>query len=283
MKTQNLKLPPRRAGNTQNLKLGVIGCGNMGRSLIEGIISEKVVSPVNIFVSDVNSSVLIRVKKKIKVRTGTNKEITKKSDVVILAVKPIRVENVLTEVKKDLNSKKVLVSIAAGVSTSKIESILSGLKIPVIRVMPNLPVKVKSGIVAYSPGKYAKEKGKIVENLFSSVGEVFKINENKMNAITAISGSGPGYIFYLAEIIGKICIQKGFSGKISRVISTNLIYGSGKMLIESCEDPETLKKMVSSPGGTTLVGLRIFEKKKFRAIFKEVVDAAEKRSRELSK
>ena len=269
---------------TQNFKLGIIGCGNMGFSLIEGIISEKVVSPVKILISDINSSVLKRVKKKLKVRTGTNREVAKKSDVIILAVKPSQIEDVLTEVvKKELNSKKILVSIVAGISTSKIESILSGLKIPVIRVMPNLPVKVKSGIIAYCPGKYGKGKGKIVENLFSSVGEVFKISENKMNAITAISGSGPGYIFYLAEIIGKICIQKGFPGKLARVISTNLIYGSGKMLIESCENPETLKKMVSSPGGTTLAGLRVFEKKKFQAIFKEVVDAAEKRSRELSR
>ena len=269
--------------NTQRLKLGAIGCGNMGMALIEGVISKKIISPANIIVSDIKSNILTRVKKKLRVNIGTNEEIAKKSNVIILAVKPIQIENVLDNIKEKLSSKKVLISIAAGVSTSKIEFILSGLKIPVIRVMPNLPVKVKNGIIAYSPGKYAKGKEKVIESLFSSVGEVFKINENKMDAVTAISGSGPGYIFYLAEIIDEICVLKGFPKKIAKLISENLIYGSGKMLIESCEDSETLRKMVSSPGGTTLAGLSILKKKKFRTMFNEAVNAAEKRSKELSK
>jgi len=206
-----------------------------------------------------------------------------KSDIIIIAVKPNQVENILNEIKDNLSPNKLLISIAAGISTKKIEKFFKNLKIPVIRVMPNLPIKVRSGIIGYSCGKYSKGKEKIIEEIFTPLGEVFKIKEEKMDLITAISGSGPGYFFYIAEIIEKICRKKGLDANISKTISKSLLFGTGKMLLETNYSAKKLKEMVSSPGGTTLAGISVLKNKKIEKILKETIESAEKRSRELSK
>ncbi|MCD6407865.1 pyrroline-5-carboxylate reductase [bacterium] len=260
-------------------KLGVIGFGNMGKALIEGIIEKKVVKKNKIIVSDKDKKKLKNAEK-LGVKTGKNREVAEKSDIIILAVKPDQIKYVLSEIKDVLNEKKILISIAAGISTKKIEKTIEK-KIPVIRVMPNLNVKVKEGIIFYCPGKYGKGFEREIEKLFSPVGIVLKEKENLFDTITAISGSGPGFIFYFAEQFKKVCMEKGFGRKKANLIASYLIYGSGKMMTETKIEPERLREMVSSPGGTTLAGLSVFEKKNFPEIFRKVIEKAEERSKQL--
>ena len=260
------------------MKLGVIGFGNMGSAIVDALLEKKIFKKRNIYVCDIDKNKLKNVKLNIK---KNNKELVKNSDVIIIAVKPKDAENLLREINSFLTPKKLLISIMAGIKIKKLEKIIGG-NIPIIRVMPNLNIKVKSGIVIYCSNKNGKKYEKLVEKIFSPVGIVFKMPEDKFDIITAISGSGPGFLFYIAEKLEKICIEKGISPKISHQLISFLFYGTGKMFFETRKKAEELKKMVCSPGGTTLAGLSVFEEKNFEYILKEVIDKAEKRSKELS-
>ncbi|MCM8766496.1 MAG: pyrroline-5-carboxylate reductase [Candidatus Omnitrophica bacterium] len=260
------------------MKLGIIGFGNMGSAIYDGIVEEKILTENDIFIYDID-------KEKIKDRSlnicGTNKEVVEKSNLLIIAVKPNDGENVLKEIKNFLSSEKVVVSIMAGIKIKKLERII-GRNIPIIRVMPNLNVKVKTGIIAYCSNKYGEKYENSIEKIFSPLGFVFKLNENKFDTITAISGSGPGFLFYIAEEFEKICIEKGIPKKIAKDLVTYLFYGTGKMILKTGKEPEELKRMVCSPKGTTIAGLNVFEKMKFNNILRKAIEAAEKRSKEIS-
>ncbi len=250
----------------------------MGSAIISGILEKKVIKKEKIFVFDVDKEKIKDIPANV---VENNKEIVENSDLIIIAVKPKDAENVLCEIKNYLNSEKILISIMAGIKIKRIEEIINK-KIPIIRTMPNLNVKVKSGIIVYCSNKYGKKYEDIVKKIFAPCGIVLKMPENKFDTITAISGSGPGFLFYIAEEFKKICIEKGISSKILKDLISYLFYGTGKMLVDTKIEPGKLKEMVSSPGGTTIAGLSIFEKRKFGDILREVIDAAEKRSKELS-
>jgi pyrroline-5-carboxylate reductase len=259
-------------------KVGIIGLGNMGSSILSGIIENKILKEKDIFVFDIDEKKL----KNLRVNKGKdNKDVVKNSDIIIIAVKPKDSQNVLEEIKGFLTSEKVLVSIMAGIKIEKIENIV-GKDRPVIRMMPNLNVKVKNGIIAYCSNRNAKKYDEFVKKIFSPIGFIFKISEDKFDTITAISGSGPGFLFYIAEEFKKICIEKGIKEEIADEIVKYLFYGTGKMIFETEQEPEKLKEMVCSPGGTTIAGLSVFEEKKFGNILREVINRAEKRSKELS-
>lgn len=261
--------------------IGVIGCGNMGSILVDAIVSNGIFPPSSIYISDVREKRLKKLEKEFGVIPLDSKTLTEKSEIVIIAVKPYDVKDVITEIKDNLFPSTTLISIAAGISTKKIEKYLSGKNIPVIRVMPNINVKVKAGIIPYCAGRYRKGSCGIAEKIFSPLGIVFKLPESKFDLITAISGSGPGFLFYIAECIKKICREKGLPGKQATLITQYLFYGSGRMLFESKQQPEKLKAAVTSPGGTTQAGLDVFEKEKFPFILRKVIDSAEKRSKEI--
>ncbi len=263
-------------------KIGVIGCGNMGSVLVSGLLESGLCPPSSIYVADAKKAKLKSLKKS-GVRIVDNGKLADSADVIILAVKPAAVSEVISGIRNFLTPSKVIISIAAGVSTRKIESFLKGKKVPVIRVMPNVNAMVKAGILPYCFGKHAAGCRGLPERLFSPLGTVFRLSENMFDAVTALSGSGPGFIFYLAENIKNICREKKFTEKQSALISSYLVCGSGKMLAETGIAPEKLKEMVTSPGGTTAAGLKVFEQKNFPRILKQAVEKAEKRSRELSR
>jgi len=261
--------------------IGIIGCGNMGSILVDAVISEGLYPPSLVYISDTRTEKTDKLKRALRVIPSDNRTIAENSEVVIIAVKPDKVKDIVTEIKGFLTPFTLLISIAAGLSTSKIEKFIGKKPVPVIRVMPNINVKVKAGIIAYCTGRYARKYDRIVEKTFSPLGVVFKLPENKFDIITAISGSGPGFLFYIAECIKKICREKGLTEKQSAIITKYLFYGSSKMLFETGEEPKILKDMVTSPGGTTLAGLEAFEKGNFPSLLKKVIERAEKRSKEL--
>lgn len=262
-------------------RIGIIGCGKMGSILVDAVVSTGLYPSCRVYVSDIRKEQTDRLKRDFGVLPTDNRTIAEKTDVVIIAVKPDKVKDVISEIRDILTPGKVLISIAAGLSTKKIETFIAN-PIPVIRVMPNINVKVKAGIIAYCPGKYGRKYCKTVEEIFSPLGIVFKLSENKFDLITAICGSGPGFLFYIAECLQKIS-ESALTKRQALLITRYLFYGSARMLFETGIEPEKLKAMVTSPGGTTLAGLEVFEKENFPSILKMVIKKAEERSKQLRK
>ncbi len=251
----------------------------MGGSLLRAVVESGVFDPSMVYAADSNRERLESLCD-LKIRETDNRELSEKSDAVVLAVKPADMPSLAGEIRDFLKKNKVLISIAAGISTVRIESLFG--QVPVIRVMPNLNVRVKAGLLPYCLGKHASGYNGLVEKLFSFSGFVFELDEDKFDAVTAISGSGPGFIFFIAEIIESICRARNFTAEEADLITAHLIYGSGKMLVDTKMAPAALKKMVSSPGGTTMAGLNVFMDRGLKEIFEKAIESAEKRSRELS-
>jgi len=263
-------------------KIGFIGCGNMGKALVKSVVENKVFPSSSVYVADIRKE-LLGLSAEIGVNETDNISLAKKCDIIILAVKPKDVKPVIEEIECFINERKLIISIAAGVSTSTIESFLKNIQIPIVRVMPNLNVKVNAGLLPYCLGRYASKYKELIEKIFAFSGFVFELKEEKFDAVTAISGSGPGFIFFIAEIIESVCRAKNFTAEEADLISAHIIYGSGKMLVDTKTAPKVLKEMVSSPKGTTLAGLNVFVERGLKDIFEEAIDKAETRSRELSK
>ena len=263
--------------------IGIIGCGNMGEAILRGIISTNIVRAKNIFISDINSSQLDCIKNAYKVNVGFNNSIVaKSSDVIILAVKPQDMASTLAGISQELNKKKLLISIAAGMKTKKILSFLDN-NVPVVRVMPNMPALIGKGVSAISKDSASARHRKDAGRIFSSIGEVVEIREKDFDAVTAISGSGPAYFFYLVEVLIKSAVKLGLKKDVARKLAVKTAYGSVCLLDQLKQDPASLRKKVTSKGGTTEAVFKLFKKKNLDKIFEEGIKKASQRSKELGR
>lgn len=209
-------------------------------------------------------------------------ELARQSDLIVIAVKPFSVREVIEEVKPGLSPEKMLVSIAAGIGTATIEE-LSGINIPVVRAMPSMSAASGSGATVICPGKYARPGHmKKAEKFFSAAGEVITSEEKLMDAATAVCGSGPAYFFYLAEALEHAAAEEGFSGKDAAVLARCTLIGAASVLRSSGESPEKLRRTVATPGGTTEAALRILEGGFFELV-REAVAEARGRASEISR
>ncbi len=264
-------------------KIGFLGCGNMACAIISGLLLKKAISASDIIASDNFDEKIKVAKKNFKIKTTKdNNLVVKESDVIILAVKPqvLRkaVEDVCAEIKK-----KVFISIAAGIQTSFIENILKK-RAPVIRVMPNIPALVGQGISCICAGRFARVKDlNIAKKIFLCVGKVEQVEEQMIDAVTSISGSGPAYFFYVCEAMIECAKEFGFSDGVARAIVIQTIKGSSILLEKTGENPEVLRQKVASKGGTTESAIDIFEKNKLKNIIKKAVSAAYNRSKQLAR
>lgn len=262
-------------------KIGIIGCGNMGEVLIDAAV--EIVGKKNVYCYDVDRSKLVRVKNSYKVNlVGSNPELAQRCDVIIIAVKPQQIKELLNEISAFVDKSKLVVSIAAGVKIKTINKIL-GKDIQVVRVMPNLPIKVGCGVSAVCKNKICGRKNfDFIKKLFSKKGIVVETKERFMDLITAISGSGPAYVFYISEILQKIAERLGLPKKIIPALVNYTILGAGKMLVEQKISAKQLKDAVTSKGGTTEQALKVFYENNLERIFLKAVNKAQKRATELS-
>jgi pyrroline-5-carboxylate reductase len=266
-----------------NKKIGFIGAGNMGDALINGLISSESTPAKNITCSDVQEDRLAFMKKTYGIHTTTdNLEIVAKSDIIIYAVKPQIIASVLRETADSLDMSKLIISIAAGVPLAAIETCLNK-DLRLIRVMPNVAVAVKEGAAAIAAGEHAREEDiQLAMLIFNSVGKsVFLKENNLMDAVTGLSGSGPAYIFMIADAMADAGVKVGLSRKDALFLSIQTLLGSAKMLMETNYHPGQLKDMVTSPGGTAISGLHTLEKGGLRTTLINAVEAATNRSIEL--
>lgn len=264
--------------------IAFIGSGKMGEAIINGILSKNLYKKNNIYFHDkaIKQANLIKNKYKINF-SKNNKELIKKSKIIILAVKPQVLREVLNEVRKDISEKHLIISIAAGIKIKTIQKIL-GVKIKIIRVMPNTPCLIGKGISVISKGSSAdKNSLKITEKIFSSLGEVVVLNENYLNSVTALSGSGPAFVYRIVEAFIEAGKSIGLKENISKELAVETFIGAVEMIKNSKKKINELVDDVSSPGGTTIAGRNILEKSNYKKIIKNTIKAAKARSEELSR
>ncbi len=259
--------------------IGFIGGGNMAEALIKGILQSRM---KDIMVSEPRDDRRIYLEKTYNVKTTSdNKEVVKNSTIIILAVKPQNMDDVTSETAALITNNKLVVSIAAGITLSYLSSRLKTSKI--IRVMPNTPALVQEGISVLSMCEciHDKEMG-LVRDIFMSVGKVLVLPEKYMDAVTALSGSGPAFIALFVENMIDAGIAAGLSKDNATELAIQTLIGTARLL-ETGMPPDRLRVMVTSPGGTTAAGLKVFEERGLKDIVTSVIEAATNRSKELGR
>lgn len=269
--------------------IGFIGGGNIAEALIKGLIASKTVTASQIHVSDKLPERQIYIAEKYGVEVLNNHEATARADVVFIMVKPNDVAGVLKEIAPVLTKEKLLISAAAGVTTDKIIDTLTrtGLAraVSVVRAMPNTPAIVREGATAICAGEGAgKEALRLAEALFKAVGRVVVLrDESLMDAVTGLSGSGPAYIFLIMEGLSEGGVKAGLPKDIAEALAVQTALGAARLAMESKDKSlEELRRMVTSPGGTTIEGLKKLEEGNIKEVLISAVEAAAKRARELS-
>jgi pyrroline-5-carboxylate reductase len=264
------------------LKIGFLGAGKMALALAQGFVKAGLTSAERIVAGDPLESARAEFARVIGCKVSPdNLAVFDAGQVIILAVKPDHVESVLSQDGFRLTEKHLLISIAAGVPLAKLEGTLRpGAR--VIRVMPNTPALVGASATAYALGRSASETdGQIAQKLFSSVGLAYEVKEGLMDAVTGLSGSGPAYAYLMIEALSDGGVAAGLPRDIATRLAAQTLLGSAKMVLETGLHPGALKDMVTSPGGTTIVGLHELERGAVRGAFIQAVRVAAEKSRKL--
>ncbi|MCU7940325.1 MAG: pyrroline-5-carboxylate reductase [gamma proteobacterium symbiont of Bathyaustriella thionipta] len=270
-----------------NKKIGFIGSGNMAYSLIGGLNSTGVTGQ-NIWVSDPNTEKMTPIASQFGVNiTNSNVDLVQSVDIVILAVKPQQLAHVCTEIAPVVTKAKPLViSIAAGVLSKDIESWLNPVQsdLALVRCMPNTPALVQSGATALFANKQVSDEQKtLAESILRAAGLTLWLDdESDMDAVTALSGSGPAYFFLVIDAMEKAGVQLGLDEKTAHLLAIQTAFGASKMALESNDSPETLRMKVTSPGGTTEKAIGILQDGQLESLFAKALEGAKNRSIELA-
>jgi pyrroline-5-carboxylate reductase len=262
-------------------KIGVVGGGKMGGALIEGMISRGMVGASALTVADTDKNRLDELAKVYGIHvTADNREAVRGADLVILSVKPQNMAEVLSGLT-EAASTALFISIAAGISTAFIEERL-GEGVRVVRVMPNLPALIGEGAAALAPGAFAtKADLELARQIFTAVGIAVEVEESLMDAVTGLSGSGPGYAFLIIEALVDAGVRMGLPGDVALKLAAQSLLGAAKLCLRGEKHPAELREMVTSPGGTTLAGLKVLGEGRLRETLIAAVEAATLRSAEL--
>ena len=255
----------------------------MGSALLLRLLDQKVQTASELVVWDSDRKKLDAAVKQYGIRgAGSGSDLAASAGLILLAVKPQQMSSVLSEIKGSISSKPLIVSIAAGIPIRWIQQRLGGTA-RVVRVMPNTPALVGAGMSAITFGQGVnKLEREPVSRIFESVGEVIEVDEDWMDAVTALSGSGPAYFFHLMEQMIDAGVKLGLDEKVSRQLVIQTAHGAVRLVKETGEDPGKLREKVTSKGGTTEAAFQVFAKRKLGQAFQEGIRAAAKRAKELS-
>jgi len=254
----------------------------MAGALIKGLLHANVVPPGKIIASDVKAERLKQLTKDHGIRTTLdNHALVKEADVLVLAVKPQVVDKVLAQIGKDVHKGQLVISVAAGVPIAPIEARLpAGVK--VVRAMPNTPATALAGATAIAAGEHAgDEEVEVARALFEAVGRVVVLDEVLLDAVTGLSGSGPAYVMLIIEALADGGVKVGLHRDTALLLAAQTVFGAAKLLLDTGEHPGRLKDMVTSPGGTAIVGLHTLESGALRKTLIDAVEAATLRSAQL--
>lgn len=263
-------------------KIGFIGCGNMGSSMVGGLINKKFVDPKDIIVSTRSNESKKRLEDKYGVRGVLNNiVVAKESDVVVLAVKPYMYKEVLEEVKTAFREDQIIISIAAGIDLSDLHNMI-GDNFKIIKTMPNTPALVGEGMSAICPnGNVTEEELNYVCSMFEAFGKYEILNEKDFHGFIALCGSSPAYVFMFIEAMADGAVKLGIPRNKAYKMAAQSVLGSAKMVLETEEHPGVLKDMVCSPGGTTIEAVCELEKNGFRDAVIEALDKCAAKSKSM--
>jgi pyrroline-5-carboxylate reductase len=266
-------------------ELGIIGAGNMAEAIARGVIRAGLLTPAQIIAADVSPERRALFESDLKIKTTLdNRDVVRDTKTVLLAVKPQQMAGVLASLKIAFRPNALVVSIAAGISTGFVQQHLGApARQPrVVRAMPNTPMLVGEGMVALSRGAYATEADvATARRLFQAAAAVIEVADDKMDAVTALSGSGPAYVFFLVEQMIRAGVEMGLTPRQAHELATKTAYGAAKMLMVSAEPAQVLRGKVTSPGGTTHAAITHMESQNLPGIIVDALKAAEQRGREL--
>lgn len=267
-----------------DLTIGFVGAGNMAGALIRGLIGTKTIPSTHIIAADPDQARLDLLESDLGIRvTKSNDTAVGEANVVVLATKPQVFGQVLPSLAASLTPGTLVISIAAGISTRIIERMLPD-GTHVVRTMPNTPALVGAGATAVAPGTHATDEDlTLAQRLFESVGIVVRVPESQIDAVTGLSGSGPAYVFAMIEALRDAGVKEGLPEATALELASQTVLGAARLLREHGEAPEALRQKVTSPGGTTVVGLQALDAQGFRDAVLGAVRAATHRSTELGK
>ena len=265
--------------------IGFVGAGNMAEALIKGITTAGVYKPENVFISDIRAERLKFLAEKYNVvPLENNAGLAAKVDILVLSVKPQNMTDALESIKPAFKPETLIISIAAGVKVTKIADALGD--VAIVRVMPNTPALISEGASALFANDKAKPMLEKAKSIFSAVGEAVVVDdEGLIDAVTAVSGSGPAYYFLLMEEMIKAAGQLGLPDEIAKTLVLQTAKGAALLAADAdkrAESPAELRRKVTSPGGTTEAALKVFAEHKFSSLIAEAIKRARDRSRELS-
>ncbi|MDB2073784.1 pyrroline-5-carboxylate reductase [Clostridium paraputrificum] len=259
-------------------RIGFIGCGNMGRAMVGGLINSGFSNSSNIIVSTrtEESAKLIQEKYNVNVTTN-NEDVIKNSDVIFLAVKPNMYAKVIGELRKELLQEKLIITIAAGITISDMEALISD-KARIVRTMPNTPALVGEGMSAIcTNNNVLDEELKLVIDMYKSFGECVELEEKDFHGFIALCGSSPAYVFIFIEAMADAAVKLGIPRKKAYKMAAQSVLGSAKMILDTEQHPGELKDMVCSPSGTTIDAVVELEKQGFRSsIIEAMIKCADK-------
>lgn len=264
-------------------RLGIIGGGNMAEALIAGLLKAKMVEPAQLLVSDLREERLEALSSKFKLKTTRDNLVAaRECETLVMAVKPQQVREVLDEIGDELGGHHLLISIAAGIPIRKIETKCPR-PVAVIRVMPNTPAMVQETAAGIALGTHATAVHRdMVVRMFNAIGEAVVVDEAQMDAVTALSGSGPAYVFHLVSGMVDAAVAEGLPRETAYSLAVQTVYGAARMLSLTAEDPAELRTKVTSPGGTTEAALKVLDAGKWNEILRDAIHAARVRSEELA-
>lgn len=266
----------------EKMKIGFIGSGNMAQAMISGILQAELASPDQVIASDAYRPCLDGAQEKYGIHITTdNKEVAGQAEVVVLAVKPQFYEAVIKEIKEVVKQETIIVTIAPGQTLEKLEGLFQkGVKI--VRTMPNTPAMVGEGMTALCANGFVDdgEKAKVKE-LISGFGKAVYVPEYMMDAVVAVSGSAPAYVYLFIEALADGAVLLGMSRKEAYTFAAQTVMGSAKMVLETGQHPGALKDMVCSPGGTTIEAVKTLEEEGFRSAVIKAMEACAEKSRKM--
>ncbi|MFF1571214.1 pyrroline-5-carboxylate reductase [Leifsonia sp. NPDC058292] len=278
--------------DTQNVTLptiALLGAGSMGRAILSGLVSPGVTVDGGIRVTNRSASRAAELASLPGVRAyatesdpDANRAAVDGAEIVLVAVKPAMVPDLLREIAASLTPGVVVVSVAAGVTVATFESLLPD-TVSVVRSMPNTPAVVRKAVTGISPGNRSDSDDlAVVRALFETVGEVVEVPESQLDALSTISGSGPAYVFYLIEQLTAAAVEKGFTPEQAAQLVNGTFLGASELLVTSGEEPAELRRRVTSPGGTTEQAVTVLESADLASLFTRATDAALARARALA-
>lgn len=263
--------------------MGIIGTGSIAEAMLEGIITQELLKAEDIYVINKKSDDRLKIfRERYRVCTTRDyKELVTNCKYIIIAVKPVDVKELLMVLRKYITVDNVIITLAAGITTDFVQQNL-GKKIQVLRAMLNTSCKVKESATAMAFGRYAGKAARdFAEEIFSSIGKVSIVDEDMLDAVTGLSGSGPAYVYYFMEAMIQAGMKAGLPYELSENLTIQTVFGAAKMVIETKGSPKTLRENVTTPGGTTMAAIKVLEQAGFTDAIVEAVKSATKRSHEM--